>query len=173
MSSMFSIEFDSERMQGALSAIAAIGRRPGPILAAVADGMVDLVRDRFRNGEDPQGVKWDSYAPLNPLYAQDKEGPSILIGRGGFSYGLASSIRGGATDQEAWVGSDLKYAGVHQSGATIVPREAGQLSFMMGGRLWHLASVKIPARPYLGFGPKERDLVVGELEAFLARAMRG
>ncbi|MBM9400372.1 phage virion morphogenesis protein [Gluconacetobacter azotocaptans] len=166
---MFRIDGSAARIRQALSAIADIGRRPGPVLAAIAVGLEDNVHDRFRNEEDPRGIKWDTYAPLNPVYAMTKEGEGILRGPNMF---LFNSIRSGADGNTAWVGSDLKYAGVHQFGAIIQPRNKRHLSFEMGGKLWHLDSVEIPARPYLGFSAKDRDMVTGELEDFLARAMR-
>lgn len=170
---MLTITGSTTRMRTALLGIGAIGRNPEPVLEAASLGLVRNVHQRFEAGEDPDGRKWADYAPLNPVYALTKEGPSILIGMGGFRSGLAGSITGQARGNVLVIGSNKIYAAVHQFGAIIQPKDARQLSFSMGGRLWHLDSVDVPARPYLGFSERDHETVVDALELFLAASMRG
>jgi phage virion morphogenesis protein len=66
----------------------------------------------------------------------------------------------------AEAGNNLIYGGVHQLGATIVPRQARALVFQIGGQTVVAQKVTIPARPYMGIGggDDERELaaIVGD-----------
>ncbi|MGR3479362.1 phage virion morphogenesis protein [Salipiger marinus] len=54
------------------------------------------------------------------------------------------------------VGSNMIYAGVHQTGATIRPKTKKALSFTLAnGDAVTVGSVTIPARPYLGISEEE------------------
>ncbi|OUJ13098.1 phage virion morphogenesis protein, partial [Acetobacter sp. DsW_063] len=160
-------------IQAALGRVAAIGRDPSGVLGALGVAVVRNTQRRMERGVDPRGVLWWSYAPLNPLYRSTKEGPSILIGRGGFRDGLAASIVSQVRGNTLVWGSKKEYARIHQLGGWIFPRTAPALTFSMGGLRFHVQSVFIPERPYLGFTSEDRDALLGELEEYLARAMRG
>lgn len=162
-----------EPIASAIDRIIAIGINPTPVLAAIGPHMVANTQQRMREGIDPDGVRWEDYAPLNPLYAIDKHGPSILIGQGGFARGLAGTLTSQADGSSLIWGSNKEYAAVHQFGALIQPKSALQLSFVMGGELIHASSVYVPARPYLGFTEEDRQDVIEELDDFLTRAMGG
>ena len=168
MSVAVSMEWDG--LRATLGRIADIGRKPEPLLAAVGLVLEDSTIARFDTGTDPAGVRWESYAPLNPLYAMvEKKGTSILVGSGF----LRGSIRSGVVGHTLFVGSDAVYAAVHQFGAVIQPRKGRYLSFMMGGHLWHVDSVWVPARPYLGISDEDQVMIMAELEATLVRAIGG
>ncbi len=162
------ISMDWDGLHATLGRIAAIGAQPAPLLAAIGVALEDSTRNRFRDGVDPSGIRWESYAPLNPVYATTKEGPGILRGP---NLTLMQSIRSGVEGDSVVVGSDLVYAPVHQFGAIIQPKNARQLSFEMGGKLFHVDSVEVPARPYLGLSDGDREMVVGELEDAFTRAI--
>nr|WP_298797512.1 phage virion morphogenesis protein [uncultured Acetobacter sp.] len=169
MSVAVGMEWDG--LHQTLGRIADIGLKPERLLAAVGVALEDSTVERFNTGRDPDGVNWESYAPLNSLYERDKKGPGLLV-EGGH---LRDSIESTVVGNELLVGSPLIYAGVHQFGAIIVPRKEGvtQLSFMMGGHLIHAHNVHIPARPYLGLSDEDRAMVIEELELALARAVGG
>ncbi len=67
---------------------------------------------------------------------------------------LASSITANVIKQGRGflgiLGSNVKYARIHEFGGTIVPKRAPFLVFKIGGRVIKTQKVKIPARPYLG-----------------------
>ncbi|MCP9320113.1 phage virion morphogenesis protein [Acetobacter persici] len=167
MSVAIGMEWDG--LHQTLGRIADIGLKPAPLLEAIGEALAESTMERFNTGRDPDGVDWESYAPLDPLYEVDKKGPGILV-EGGH---LRSSIETAVVGHEVLVGSPLPYAAVHQFGAIIVPKEAAQLSFMMGGHLIHAHNVYIPARPYLGISDEDRVMVTEELELALARAIGG
>jgi len=157
---------DIAGIRQALSRVVAIGHDPSAVLAAAGLGLEDNVHARFDAGEDPDGQPW---APLNPLYAADKPpGLPVLT----LSHHLRNSIVSEANGSVLTVGTDVKYAAVHQFGAVIEPKEARQLSFEMGGRLFHRRSVTMPARPYLGWSNRDYDTMIENLEAYLTSAMR-
>ncbi|MBR0559506.1 phage virion morphogenesis protein [Neokomagataea anthophila] len=155
-------------MRQSLKSVADIGRDPQAVLQAVGHIVLNSTRDRIRRQVQPDG---SAFAPLNPVYALTKEGPGILRGPN-FQNGLYGSLTAKATGNVLRWGSNKVYARVHQFGAVIQPKNKRQLSFEMGGRLFHVDSVFVPARPYLAFTPQDREDVVVELEGFLERAIK-
>lgn len=156
-------------IQSALKDIAAIGRDPQAVLAAIGLLMVRSTRHRIEQGVDPEGQPFE---PLNPLYALTKEGPGILRGRAWNQSGLYASLTSRANGNVLVWGSNKVYAPVHQFGAVIQPKNGNHLSFEMGGELFHVDSVFVPARPFLGFTERDREDAIEELGGFLRRAMR-
>ena len=156
-------------MREALTRIAAIGREPQPVLAAAALPLEDNVRNRIETGTDPKGVKWSDYAPLNPLYAQDKTGPGILKESGELQRTIESSVSG----RTIIIGSPLLYSTIHQFGGVIRAKNAPALFFVMGGHGFKRKSVTIPARPYLGFSTQDREVLVTHLSEFFRKAVAG
>ncbi|WP_215762848.1 phage virion morphogenesis protein [Acetobacter sp. P1H12_c] len=159
----------TQQIRDALGRIADIGRDPSSVLNALGAGIVRHTEQRMNAGVDPRGVRWDSYAPLNPYYASSKKGPRILIASRQLQQSLIWRSQGNVL---VW-GSNKIYSRIHQLGGIIQPKNKRWLSFEMGGRLWHLDNVEIPARPYLGFTDQDRTFLIEELEDYLARAMRG
>jgi len=146
--------------------MAALGRIADPrlmpkVMKNLGELNVKQTRRRFMTQRDPEGKEW---APLNPLYASGKRGPGILREHG---YLLNSIIYQAGADQVA-IGTNIKdYGAIHQFGGVIRPRTANALAFHMGGRLIITASVRIPARPYLGAGPADRAQMVSLVETII------
>lgn len=163
----------TQPIRSALDRIAAIGRDPGETLKAAGLAILNNTRRRMERGVDPNGVRWDSYAPLNTLYAKTKEGPGILRGDDWSRTGLYASLTVQRHGNSLVWGSILPYSRIHQLGGIIQPKNKRWLSFEMGGILFHVDSVEIPARPYLGFTQEDREDVMYLLEEYLAHAMRG
>jgi len=145
-----------------------LGRDGTPLMRAIGVGLVSVVQDHFDEEKDPFGNAW---VPLNPLYATDKKGPGILR-ESGMRGGLQGSITFDANRDEVSVGSNKIHAGVHQFGATIHAVNAPALVFTMGGELFQVQSVSIPARPYLGIGPAEEDVILDVTEVMWLRGRR-
>jgi len=167
---MIIVEGSMEPVHAALSQLRRFVEAPVSVgaLSAVAEKMAETAQQRIEDGVDPDGVRWESYAALNPLYESDKKSSKILYERGN----LLTSIQGSSDGNALITGSPLIYAGVHQFGALIQPRNALQLSFVMGGHLFHRSSVYIPARPYLGFSEEDRTLLIEGIETFIEATMR-
>lgn len=62
---------------------------------------------------------------------------------------LRRSLRVEATDKSVTIGTDRKYALIHQLGGEIKPKTAKALKFQSGGKWFTVKKVNIPARPYL------------------------
>lgn len=164
-----SISGNADPILSALDAIAAIGTRPQAVLDAIGGELRDRTVQRMERGVDPDGIRWESYAALNPLYEMDKQTDHILIERGALRDSIHSEVEGSAL----LVGTNLIYGAIHQFGGIIQPRNALQLSFVMGGELFHVDNVHIPARPYLGLGVGDEAAIIDRLDEFLSLTLRG
>lgn len=156
---------DAAEAQRQLARAAAAWGNPVPILRAIGRGMVANVDRRFQIGMDPQGQPW---AALHPAYEAGKRNIRILQESGA----LVQSIHHDVAGNELAIGTDRRYAAVHQFGATIRPRKGPYLVFRMAGAMVKARQVTIPARPYLGIGDEDEETVLEVAEAFLDRAMR-
>lgn len=134
------------------------------LMKVLGQALVRTVQDRFASETDPWGRPW---APLLPAYAQFKRNPNILQ-EAGARGGLLGSIHYQAGLRQVVVGTDKVYGAIHQFGGTIRPKGAKALRFRLGARLVYAKSVFVPARPYLGFGPKDIAAVEEAATAFLA-----
>lgn len=92
-----------------------------------------------------------------PWYPSDRV--DLFGGRTLFETGrLAASLTHEAGPDQVAIGSAMIYAGVHQTGAIIVPKNAQALTFMLpGGAFVEVGKVEIPARPYLGISETDEE----------------
>ncbi|MBX9594699.1 MAG: phage virion morphogenesis protein [Roseomonas sp.] len=158
----------AEGPRAAVTALMRSGTDPRLLLAPIGTGMVRAVQDRFRSATDPQGAAW---APLNPEYAAAKKRGAGILRGAAMAGGLMGSITRDVQGDEVAVGTAKVYGAPHQFGAVIRPRSAPALAFRIGKRLVLARSVTIPARPYLGWGPAEDEVVMEVTEAFFDRAI--
>jgi phage gpG-like protein len=96
-------------------------------------------------------------APDGTAWAPNREGTPILLKSGEH---LLGSIAWTSSAAEAEWGASWEHAHVHQSGMTIVPKNAKQLSFMLGGKLVHAKKVTIPARPFIGLSAENGEEIL-------------
>jgi phage gpG-like protein len=141
------------------------------VVRAIGAGLVGVTQERFETETDPMGGRWE---PLSPWYASIKRGGGILNASGLLNRTITFDSSGSTIE----IGSNRIYAGVQQAGATIVPVSARALVFRLGvpnlrGGLVFAKSVTIPARPYLGFGPKDQREVIETLDVFIRRTLTG
>lgn len=109
-------------------------------------------RDRIEaTNVSPDGTPW---------YPSDRV--DLFGGKTLFKTGfLASRLTHEASPDQVAIGTDVIYAGVHQFGATIVPRNAQALTFVLpGGAFVEVGKVEIPARPYLGISEADEDNIL-------------
>ncbi len=163
------IVVDDAQVAAAIGRLHALMADTTPILRQIGIGMVRNAQQRMDRGVDPQGRPW---VPLNPAYAATKRGPGILR-EAGMRGGLQGSLTSQAQHGELRVGSNKPYARIQQDGGVIVPKNARALVFRLAGGLVHAKRVTIPARPYLGFGEDDRELVLDVVDVFIRRAMHG
>ncbi len=134
-----------------------------PLLRQIGAYGVRSTQERFLSETAPDGARW---APLNPAYAELKGGGYNILFKSG---ALMNSMNSRAGLNEVSWGSPMIYAAVHQFGATIKPKNAPALEFLLGNIgsrglvpvfLVRVKSVTIPARPYLGINAADREEIV-------------
>jgi phage virion morphogenesis protein len=135
----------------------------------VGAGVLTQVQLGFRSAQDPWGFKW---TPPKLRKGQ----PLSDTGR------LRRSIRAVADNDGVTVGTNLKYARIHQFGGTITAKNAPFLAIPRpGGGIFRKKSVFIQARPYLPLNPatgettlpaKWRAAVVSRIKAHFLEVMK-
>lgn len=142
------IEVDARAALAALGRLAAADLKP--LMEGIAAEVEGATKRRIEVGKRaPSGTPW---APWSEDYARTRHaGQSLLRGRGALMDSIVGRVVG---DDTVLVGSNLRYAAIHQFGG---------LAGMAPG------PAAIPARPYLGLSDEER----GDLAAMAADFFRG
>lgn len=113
----------------------------GELLDTIGEVLVSGAIQRFSDGKDPEGTQWEV-----SKRAANKQGQTLVdTGQ------LRNSLEYATTTGEVFVGSNKKYAHIHQKGG-----KAGR------GR-----SVIIPARPYLGISGDDHKEIQGTIVGWL------
>lgn len=147
------------RMAGAADAT----KHPRVLMNRVGAVLESSTRTRFRTGLSPEGRPW------KPSIRVRTKGGKTLVEHAH----LRDSISHDADDRKAEVGSNLIYAAIHQLGGVIRAKAGGFLTFNIPGIGWRrVASVTIPARPYLGVSDDDRLNVADQVESYLQKALR-
>lgn len=121
---------------------------------------------RFRRGVDPDGRPWPKSLRAYMQGGQTLRDTGLLqssvtfmADRRGLDFGV--------------IGSNLKYARIHQYGGVIRPKKGRALTFTLAdGSYVQVKKVVIPARPYIGVSTEdEADLVALTIE-YMQRLMK-
>jgi len=159
MTNQYLVEVDHKAFNAALSRLAQATENAEPILRGIGEYLRNSTADRFKSQTDPDGNPW---TPLSPDYQADKDNnPDKILTLNGYLRKIVFQVEGDAV----LVGSNMEYAAIHQFGGTIRPKTARALKF--GDRM--VASVTIPARPYLGIS----DADAAEVEALVSDYLQG
>jgi phage virion morphogenesis protein len=163
------VSLTGDDLDARFARLAALAAETTPIMKAIGAGIRDTTQARFDRAQDPEGTPWKGWSPA---YAKVTRS-SGLLRASAMRGGLMGSITFQANAHSVRVGSNKVYAAVHQFGATIVPRRGRFLIFRLGARVVFAKKVTLPARPYLGFGPAERQVVEDALTSALGQILRG
>lgn len=120
---------------------------------AVRSGTID----RFENSEDPEGNRWQNSIRVNA------QGGKTLAQ----TARLRNSISVLASHKGFAVGTNVKYAAIHQFGGTIRARTARGLIFRINGRFVRKDEVEIPARPFLGISEEDSREIRATVEDYI------
>ncbi len=120
--------------------------------------MLKEVRMRFKHGEGPDGAKWPK------SYRAKIQGGQTLRD----TKRLQNSITYRAKRRGVEIGTNVKYAAVHQEGDTIKAKRKKYLRFKVGDRWYQKKEVTVPARPFLGIN----DENIEELKRILNEAIK-
>lgn len=143
-------EVHDNAIQSALGKMIEEVEHPEGYLNAIGQVLQSNTQLRFHDGKGPDGSPWlpvirggaplrDTGAHLMNAVSHSVEGNSVLVG---VPY--------------AW-------AVVHQEGRTIQAKSGRFLAFKIGDRWSRKRQVTIPARPFLGISPGDRQDIVGLL----------
>lgn len=131
-----------------------------PVYQTIGRVLVNRIRLGFKLGASPFGSPW---AALKIRRGQ----PLRDTGR------LQRSIVANADAQGVTIGTNVRYASVHQFGATIRPRQARRLVFPgPNGRLIFAKQVTVPSRPFLPLLDRNTAQLPPSWSAAVSRALR-
>jgi len=165
MPAAISVEVSDRKVIDYVDALRAKVTDLRPALDDVGENVEQKVRLLFTDGEDPQGRPWKAlkFRQGEPLRDTGQ---------------LMNSITHRASESEVEVGTNLKYAHVHQFGAEIKPVKAKMLVFTPRGFSHPIFAKKvtIPARPFLPQGDLPatwRQGILLVLQRYLGAAKQG
>ena len=123
-----------------------------PVMKKISIDMKNKAMKNFRQEKDPDGNPWK----------KNRRGGKTLTK----TSRLKHSIRPKSGDDYAMVGTNVKYAKIHQYGGKITPKNGKQLRFQYAKGKWaSKESVIIPKRTFMGINKKMRntyEIWVGE-----------
>lgn len=160
------IQIDSREFERAGVALQDLLRRAGqlgPMLDEVGNMLANSTRHRFETGRGPGGEPW------TPSRRAREQGGQTLLDKGH----LRDSITHEAGASSVAIGSNLIYAGIHQLGGTITGKGGKRLRFPVPGGWATVASVTIPARPFLGVDDDDQAEIGAIVQDYLGGAFEG
>lgn len=185
---MFSIDIDADRVLTALDRLSKSATKMAPAMRIIAGIMEDAVAQNFLEEGRP---KWMGLKPASWLARAGSLNKKGEVSRARFERNvrdgkilrrssiLANSIQQQSDANSAIVGTNLRYAAIHQFGGRtspheIRPRHKKALAWAMGRHpvksVQHPGSV-IPARPFLSLTPSDEDRIVGVVSNYLRSAV--
>lgn len=154
------VEGDIGRFQDAIKNLSDIEMKElNQVLGeAVRTGTIE----RFENSEDPEGNRW-----RNSIRANTEGGKTLVQ-----SAGLKNSIAVRATAKGFAVGTNKKYAAIHQFGGTIRAKSKKGLIFKINGKFARKQEVEIPARPFLGISDSDKKEVKSTMDEYMGELIK-
>jgi phage gpG-like protein len=153
-----------ENLSAALRQAAQHGGDLTPAMKEIAVYLEGVSADRFAHGVGPGGVRWKVSERV-----REHGGQTLVL-----SGDLQTSVHAETTPSSVEIGPERSfgsavYAAIHQFGGTIRAKVKKALHF--GGRI--VASVYIPARPYVGFDEPDQNRMAEILTDFMKDAFGG
>lgn len=187
---MIKIEVDDRAIKQAIGAALSISKNPKPMFREIGAALVDSTKLRFKDSTAPSGQAW---APLSALTISRRRGggkgakPLLDTGR------LRNSITMLAGNDFVEVGTNVRYAAIHQFGGAIdIAARSQQLFFRQGknGQVgnrfvkkkrsnfaqWATIGayqINIPARPFLGLSAEDRQEILEIARHHYEQALSG
>jgi len=138
------------------------------VVAEIADPNVPQYLDELGvlvTSQTQRRIRSEKTSPDGAAWKANSEGTSILFRSGALDDSIHHEVGG----REVEVGSNLIYAGIHQHGGDIVPKNKNALAFSVGGDFVLSKKVTIPARPYVGISAANAAEIVRFTEGFILR----
>lgn len=176
---MITINIDTREYEAAIQKLVEGIENRTPLMRQIAGIMADAVEENFAQEGRPAWLGW------SPDYARRRAGGRILQDSGR----LASSIGQYSDNDSAVVGTNVKYARIHQEGGEInIPARSQQAYYRqrkdgsVGNRFvrkshsnfsqYHTLpayKIKIPARPFLQLDGGDELRITRTVEDYLSR----
>lgn len=154
---MFTIELKEDQITAALARALAQQADLTPLMDQIGEILIVSVKDRFKAGESPDGVKWAPKSATTLAGSGARKSNRVdarpLFGPSGM---LSSQIFAESSSDGVLVGSGRVQAAMMQFGGT-----KAQFPHLWGN---------IPARPFMGFSDQDRATILGETEDWLREA---
>ncbi|MEW9901041.1 phage virion morphogenesis protein [Chitinivorax sp. PXF-14] len=171
---MIELKIDAAQLTSALERLARAAADASPVMRVVAGIMHEAVMQNFDQGGRPA---WAGLKPAT-LAQKRKQGYSAtpLTRRGG-GQSLRSSITSQADGNSAMVGTNVKYAAIHQFGGQTRPhviRPKNKKALAFGGRVVRSVNhpgSNIPARPFLRLTDADEAKIVGKVSDYLRQVV--
>lgn len=165
---MIEVKVDDAHVRAVMQRVADGAVRAAPLMQRIAGVMADAVEENFAQEGRP---KWLGLKPRSLARGLKMgRGPAKILQDTGR---LAASITTQYDNLSAVVGTNVKYAAIHQFGGTTPPhviRPKNKKALAFSGRVVkkvnHPGS-KIPARPFLLLTPQDNTRVVSTVSAYL------
>ena len=125
----------------------------------IGEVLISTTHERFRNGRTPNGSKWKR--------GLKGTGQTLVQSRL-----LRNSVTKRFSREGVEVGTNVKYARIHQKGGTIRAKKAKFLRFKVGSRWAMKKSVKIPARPFIGISADDNQEIMRLFRETISEAMK-
>ncbi|MBX3506840.1 MAG: phage virion morphogenesis protein [Parvibaculum sp.] len=109
-------------------------------------------------------IESEKTAPDGSAWPPNQAGTSILLQTGS---NLRDSVAYNVGAGEVQWGASWEHAHIHQFGATIKPKSADRLVFMVGGKKRFAKQVTIPARPFVGLSADNAQEITDIVTDFL------
>lgn len=119
----------------------------------IGESLVSSTKKRFEDERGPDGQEW-----VKSHRAQAEGGKTLSA-----TARLKNSITYRASTTNVEIGTNVKYAHVHQNGMEIKPITAKFLRFQIGGRWTRKKKVVIPKRPFLGIDDDDMAEIDGTI----------
>lgn len=162
---MLRIQFNAAPVNDRLEAAGRALDDLTPVFQDIGEYMIEATRQRFRQGEAPDGSKWLPKSAVTLQRYRDRgdgNRPDPLIGA---SRRLSTEILKFVTKEAVEVGSNLEYAGVMQTGAP-------QGAFGHDSRNHPIPWGNIPARVWLGVSESDEVAIVAIVDDHLTASLR-
>ena len=157
---MLSLKDATRQIQNLMDTVMRFNRRR-PLFTRIGRVMKADTGMNFRRQQSPDGDPWE---PLK--FRQGR----ILSDTGR----LRNSINYDASDDQVIIGTNVKYAPVHQFGAVIKPVKKKVLAFPDGhGGTAFARQVTIPARPFIGIEERQINLIHDAMTQWIKGTAKG
>lgn len=128
----------------------------------IGEALSSSARDRFNSGEGSDGKTW-------PRSRRAAENGGLTLTD---AARLKNSISFRAETKGVAVGTNVRYALIHQYGGTITAKKKKYLLFRVGGRWVMKKSVTLPARPFIGLSREDLREIRGIVNRRIRKALK-